>query len=110
MRHGLEVACNHLYRFYQCSDRSVLSSRIEKIVEKFWKLNLIKLPQDIFKLDFKKIENLEGWGKQSMENLKYSINQRKYITLERLIYSLGIRHIGLENAKILSKYFKSFSK
>ena len=82
----------------------------KKIVENFWKLNLIKLPQDIFRLDFKKIEKLEGWGKQSMENLKYSINQRKSISLERLIYSLGIRHIGIENAKILSKYFKSFSK
>ncbi len=82
----------------------------KKIVENFWKFNLLKSPQDIFKLDFKKIENLEGWGKQSVENLKYSINQRKNISLERLIYSLGIRHIGLENAKILSKYFKSFSK
>ncbi|MDA7556371.1 NAD-dependent DNA ligase LigA [Candidatus Pelagibacter sp.] len=81
----------------------------KKIVENFWRLNLIKLPQDIFNLDFKKIENLEGWGKQSMENLKYSINQRKNISLERLIYSLGIRYIGIENAKILSKYFKSFS-
>ena len=82
----------------------------KKIVENFWNLNLIKLPHHIFNLDFKKIENLEGWGRQSMENLKYSINQRKNISLERLIYSLGIRHIGLENAKILSKYFKSFSK
>ncbi len=82
----------------------------KKIVENFWNLNLIKLPQDIFNLDFKKIENLEGWGRQSMENLKYAINLRKNISLERLIYSLGIRHIGLENAKILSKYFKSFSK
>jgi DNA ligase (NAD+) len=82
----------------------------KKIVENFWKLNLIKFPQDIFNLDFKKIENLEGWGKQSMQNLKFSINLRKNITLERLIYSLGIRHIGLENAKILAKYFKSFSK
>ena len=81
----------------------------KKIVENFWNLNLIKLPQDIFNLDFKKIQNLEGWGKQSMQNLKYSINQRKNISLERLIYSLGVRHIGLENAKILSKYFKSFS-
>ena len=82
----------------------------KKIVENFWELNLIKLPQDIFNLDFNKIENLEGWGRQSTENLRYSINQRKNISLERLIYSLGIRHIGLENAKILSKYFKSFSK
>jgi DNA ligase (NAD+) len=45
-----------------------------------------------------------------MQNLKYSINLRKNISLERLIYSLGIRHIGLENAKILANFFKSFSK
>ena len=82
----------------------------KKIVENFWKLRLLKFPQDIFKLDFKKIENLEGWGQQSMQNLKYSINQKKNISLDKLIYSLGIRHIGLENAKLLSKYFKSFSK
>ena len=81
----------------------------KKIVENFWKLKLIKLPQDIFLLDFKTIENLEGWGKQSVGNLKYSIEQKKNISLERFIYSLGIRHIGLENAKLLSKYFKSFS-
>ena len=82
----------------------------KKIVENFWKLKLIKLPQDIFKLDFKKIENLDGWGKQSVTNLEYSINQKRNLSLDRFIYSLGIRHIGLENAKILSRYFKSFSK
>ena len=81
----------------------------KKIVENFWKLELLKFPQDIFKLDFKKIEKLEGWGQQSIENLKYSINQKRNISLDRLIYSLGIRHIGIENAKILSKYFRSFS-
>ena len=82
----------------------------KKIVENFWKLKLIKLPQDIFKLNFEKIESLEGWGKQSVENLKYSINQKKNISLEKFIYALGIRHIGLENAKLLSKHFKSVSK
>jgi len=82
----------------------------KKIVENFWELKLIKYPQDIFNLDFSKIENLEGWGKLSVQNLKYSINQKKNITLERFIYSLGIRHIGLENAKLLSKHFVSFSK
>ena len=82
----------------------------KKIVENFWKLKLIKLPQDIFRLNYKKIENLEGWGNTSVKNLKYSINQKKNISLERFIYSLGIRHIGLENAKLLSKYFKTFSK
>ena len=79
----------------------------KKIVENFWNLNFIKLPPDIFKLDYKKIENLDGWGKQSVANLKYSINLRKSISLERFIYALGIRHIGLENAKIISKNLKS---
>ena len=51
---------------------------LEKIIEEFWKLKLIKLPQDIFKLDYKKIEQLEGWGKLSVENLKYSINQKNH--------------------------------
>ena len=79
----------------------------KKIVENFWKLNLIKLPQDIFKLDYTKIESLEGWGKQSVANLKYSINQKKTIPFGKFIYALGIRHIGLENAKIISKNVKS---
>ena len=81
----------------------------KKIVENFWKIKLIKLPQDIFNLDFDKIEKLEGWGKKSVSNLKYSIEQRKNITFERFIYALGIRHIGLENAKILSQYFNSLT-
>ncbi len=81
----------------------------KKIVEGFWKINLITYPQDIFRLDYNKIENLEGWGKLSVENLKYSINQKKNISLDKFIYSLGIRHIGLENAKLLSKHFISFN-
>ncbi len=79
----------------------------KKIVENFWSLGLIKLPQDIFNLNYSKIENMDGWGKQSVANLKYSINLRKTISFEKFIYSLGIRHIGLENAKIISKNLKS---
>ncbi len=79
----------------------------KKIVENFWNLKLIRLPQDIFKLDFVKIERLDGWGKQSVANLKYSINLRKTIPFDKFIYSLGIRHIGLENAKTISRNLKS---
>ncbi len=82
----------------------------KKIIEEFWKLKLIKFPQDIFNLNYKKIEKLEGWGNLSVKNLKYSINQKKNIPLERFIYAMGIRHIGLENAKLLSKHFISFLK
>ena len=80
----------------------------KKIVENFWRMNFLKFPQDLFKLDYDKIKKLEGWGNLSVENLKYSINQKRNISLERFIFSLGIRHIGLENAKLLSKHFKSF--
>ena len=79
----------------------------KKIVENFWELNLIRYPQDIFKLNYEKIKNLEGWGPQSVNNLKYSIEEKKNISLERFIFSLGIRHIGLEGAKLISKNIKS---
>ena len=79
----------------------------KKIVENFWYLKIIKLPQDIFKLDYEKIKELEGWGNLSVSNLKYSIDDRKKISLEKFIYSLGIRHIGQENAKLLARHLKS---
>ena len=79
----------------------------KKIVENFWDLKIIRLPQDIFNLDYDKIENLDGWGKLSASNLKYSIDLRKKISFEKFIYALGIRHIGLENAKLISKSLKS---
>ena len=79
----------------------------KKIVENFWNLNLIKFPQDIFNLNYKKIEDLDGWGKQSVANLKYSIDLKKTISFEKFIYALGIRHIGLENAKLISKNLKT---
>jgi len=79
----------------------------KKIIENFWNLKLIKLPQDIFKLDYEKIKELEGWGNLSVSNLKYSIDDRKKISLEKFIYSLGIRHIGQENAKLLARHLKS---
>ena len=81
----------------------------KKIVENFWALKLIRLPQDIFSLNFDKIEKLDGWGKLSISNLKYSIQERTNISFERFIYSLGIRHIGLENAKLISKSLKKSS-
>ena len=78
----------------------------KKIVETFWELKLIRYPQDIFNLDYNKISKLEGWGKTSVANLKYSIEEKKNISLSKFIYSIGIRHIGQENAKLISKTLK----
>ncbi len=79
----------------------------KKVVENFWDLNLIRFPQDIYNLDYNKISNLEGWGDLSVSNLKYSIDQSKKVSLDRFLYSIGIRHIGIENAKLLAEHVKS---
>ena len=81
----------------------------KKVIEKFWDLNLIRKPQDIFNLDYSKIKNLEGWGNLSVNNLKASIENSKKISLQKFIYSLGIRHIGMENAKLISDNVKNIS-
>jgi len=79
----------------------------KKIVENFWKLKLIRFPQDIFNFDYDKIERLEGWGKLSVKNLQFSIEEKKIISLDRFIYALGIRYIGQENAKLIAKHLKT---
>ena len=81
----------------------------KKVIEKFWDLKFIKLPYDIFNLNFQTIARLEGWGFQSAENLKNSINKSKKLKLDRFIYSLGIRHIGQENAKLISEFLCDYS-
>ena len=85
----------------------------KKVIDQFWNLNLIKEPADIFNLNYNKIHKLEGWGELSINNLKKAITKSKFISLDKFIFSIGIRHIGQENAKILASFFgsiKEFSK
>ncbi len=82
----------------------------KKVIDQFWDLKLIRIPSDIFKLNYKTINKLEGWGSLSIKNLKNAIDKAKTISLNRFIYSIGIRHIGQENAKILSGFFISVDK
>ncbi len=82
----------------------------KKVVDNLWELKFIKSPADIFNLDYQKIEKLEGWGKLSIQNLKNAIDKSKNIVLDRFIYSIGVRHIGQENAKILANFFKNSKK
>ena len=85
----------------------------KKVIEQFWDLDLIKEPSNIFDLNYNKIKNLEGWGELSINNLKKAIKKSQIISLDKFIYSIGIRHIGQENAKILASFFssiKEFSK
>jgi len=82
----------------------------KKIIQNFWDLNMIKYPADIFNLNFRKISSLDGWGDLSASNLEKAIKKSQKITLDKLIFSIGIRHIGQENAKTLAKYFVNIKK
>ena len=64
-------------KHYVSKDAMNIEGLGKKVVENFWDLNLVKLPQDIYKLNFEKISQLEGWGKLSADNLKNSIEQNK---------------------------------
>ncbi len=77
----------------------------KKVIEQFWDLSLVRVPSDIFKLNYIKIQELEGWGELSIKNLKKAIEKSKFITLDKFIFSIGIRHIGQENAKVLAGFF-----
>ncbi len=82
----------------------------KKVIEQFWELNFIKEPADIFNLDYNKIMKLDGWGQLSIDNLKAAVKKSQLISLDKFIFSIGIRHIGQENAKILASFFSSIQE
>jgi len=82
----------------------------KKVVDQFWDLKLIKEPSDIFTLNYDNIKQLEGWGELSISNLKEAIAKAQTPKLDKFIFSIGIRHIGQENAKILAGFFVSIKR
>jgi DNA ligase (NAD+) len=82
----------------------------KKVIDQFWDLTVIRNHSDIYNLNYKKIKTLEGWGELSANNLKTAIDRSSRILLDKFIYSLGIRHIGQENAKLLGNFFKNINK
>lgn len=79
----------------------------ESIVVSFVNAGLIETISDIFRLDYDAIAKLEGFGKKSADNLKKSIEKAKDNDLSKLIFALGIHHIGAKNAKLLADRFKT---
>lgn len=79
----------------------------ESVVISFVNSGLIETIPDIFRLDYDAIAKLEGFGKKSADNLKKSIEKAKDNDLSKLIFALGIHHIGAKNAKLLAERFKT---
>lgn len=77
----------------------------QKLINFENKVSKIKSLSDIYNLDFNEIIKIERMGKKSINNLKQSIENSKKRDLSNLIYALGIRHIGVQAAKLLSKTF-----
>ena len=85
-----------------------------KQIEQFYQLGWVKEPADIFKLKLryengiKRLENRDGWGQKSANNLFNAIESKRIIPLNKMLYALGIRHVGETSAMLLSKHYKSF--
>jgi len=81
----------------------------EKQIELFHERGWVTEPADIFTLKARnaelKIEELEGYGETSVRNLFAAIDARRTIELHRLIFALGIRHVGEGNAKLLARHY-----
>lgn len=83
----------------------------DKQIEEFFADGLVMSPVDIFTLEKrdarsqKKLADREGFGATSVRNLFAAIDARRTIALHRLIFALGIRHIGEGNAKLLARHY-----
>jgi len=79
----------------------------EKSVEQLVDAGLINSIPDIYRLNFEQLCQLERFGEKSATNLIQAIELSKNTSLPRLIYALGIRHVGESSAKDLAKAFGS---
>ncbi|GLK70415.1 NAD-dependent DNA ligase LigA [Ancylobacter dichloromethanicus] len=85
----------------------------EKQVQAFFEAGLVRQPADIFTLEARdsapgaltRLKNREGWGETSAKNLFAAIAARRQVPVNRLLYGLGIRHVGETNAKRLLRHF-----
>lgn len=78
----------------------------DALLNKLVDQNMIKTAADIYSLDFGKIAEMDKMGKKSAENLKKAIEKSKENDLSKLVFALGIRHVGAKAAKLLSDNFR----
>ena len=86
-----------------------------KQIEALYRDGWIAEPADIFTLEEhygpgqqRQLRNREGWGEKSAQNLFRAIEARRRIPLDRLIFALGIRHVGESAADLLARHFGSW--
>lgn len=85
----------------------------ERQIEAFFEKGLIKEPADIFTLRVRnteiQLENWEGFGETSAAKLFDAIDARRDIPFDRVLYGLGIRHVGRTNSRLIAQHFISWN-
>jgi len=81
----------------------------EKIIEEFYNIGVIKDIAGIYSFDryVDMVMELDGYGKKSIDNLLYSIEKSKKNSLEKLLFGLGIKEVGVKGAKLLARKYRS---
>lgn len=79
----------------------------ERIIHQLYEADLIKSVADLYRLEREELLKLERMGEKSVSNLLQAIEATKENSLERLIFGLGIRHIGEKAARTLAMHFLS---
>ncbi|KER11116.1 MAG: DNA ligase [[Candidatus Thermochlorobacteriaceae] bacterium GBChlB] len=81
----------------------------DAIVEQLLKENLIADAGDLYSLEKSRLAELERFGEKSAQNLLDAIERSKTRSFDRLIFALGIRHVGLATARALAQKFPSIT-
>lgn len=77
----------------------------DAVLETLLNKGLINKIADIYRIDYEKIEQLEGMGKKSADNMRNAVEKSKANDLSKLVFAFGIRHIGQKASKLLSDHF-----
>lgn len=82
----------------------------EKLIKQLVAANIVRDPADLFALTKERVLGLERMADKSAQNVMDSIEGAKNPTLARLLFALGIRHIGTRTAEIIAERFGSLEK
>ena len=102
--HNFNCAAQVIERLIHFNSKDAMDIRGlgESSVRKFYELGFLNNLPSLYELPYSQIEQLEGYGKKSVENLRAAIEHSKQQPLYRLIYALGIRFVGETTAKTLA--------
>ena len=82
----------------------------EATIEQLYNRALVWNPADFYELTKEHLLTLEGWKERSAERFLKSLNESRKVNFERVLYALGIRHVGESTAKSLAMHFGSIDR